>query len=82
MQDLIKECENPPNPDAFCRYENCTFQPTIYYTDPDFKGYVSLCCSEQCNLQYHLQCWKTIKEEKNLTDKVLYIFLSFFLFFF
>ncbi|GBL83600.1 hypothetical protein AVEN_196426-1 [Araneus ventricosus] len=39
LPPLIKECENPPSPDAICRYESCTLQPSIYYTDPDFKDF-------------------------------------------
>ncbi|KAF8774194.1 E3 ubiquitin-protein ligase TTC3 like protein [Argiope bruennichi] len=67
---LIKECENPPPPDAICRYEGCALQPSIYYTDPDFKGFFTINCSEQCNLQYHPHCWKNIKMAKNCTDKL------------
>ncbi|CAL1288150.1 unnamed protein product [Larinioides sclopetarius] len=70
LPPLIKECENPPLPDAVCRYEGCTLQPSIYYTDPDFKGFFTINCSEQCNLQYHTQCWKCIKTAKNCTDKL------------
>jgi len=66
---LIKNCESPPPPDATCRLEECEFQPSIYYTAPDFKGFYTLQCSEHCSLQYHPQCWKTLKNLKQYTDK-------------
>ncbi|GFS62531.1 e3 ubiquitin-protein ligase TTC3 [Nephila pilipes] len=69
LPDLIKECENPPQPNATCRFEKCTLQPSIYYTDPDFKGFYFIQCSEHCCLQYHVQCWKSIKTSANYTDK-------------
>ncbi|XP_042910098.1 E3 ubiquitin-protein ligase TTC3 isoform X2 [Parasteatoda tepidariorum] len=65
----IKECEMPPPPDAICRYEECSTQPAIYYSDADFKGFLDLQCSDHCNLQYHAVCWKALKSLKNFTDK-------------
>lgn len=69
LPDLITECENPPLPNALCRFEGCSLRPTIYYTDPDFKGLYSIKCSEQCCLQYHVQCWRSIRIVANHTDK-------------
>ncbi|GFT40292.1 e3 ubiquitin-protein ligase TTC3 [Trichonephila clavipes] len=69
LPDLIKECENPPLPNATCRYEDCSFQPSIYYYDPDFKGLYCIHCSEHCYLQYHVQCWKSIRTLANHIDK-------------
>ncbi|GFQ76830.1 e3 ubiquitin-protein ligase TTC3 [Trichonephila clavata] len=69
LPDLIKECENPPLPNATCRYEDCSLQPSIYYSDPDFKGLYCIHCSEHCYLQYHVQCWKSIRTLANHIDK-------------
>ncbi|XP_054717295.1 uncharacterized protein LOC129226690 [Uloborus diversus] len=68
IKDLIEECENPPKPVAVCRLENCS-QPHIYYSDPDFKGFICISCSEQCSLQYHVPCWRTMKTDLSLSDK-------------
>ncbi|GIX72339.1 e3 ubiquitin-protein ligase DZIP3 [Caerostris darwini] len=69
LPDIIKECENPPSPNAICRSKNCDLLQTIYFSDPNFKGFFSIQCSEQCCLQYHPQCWKIIKYTYNVTDK-------------
>ncbi|GIY54532.1 RING-type E3 ubiquitin transferase, partial [Caerostris extrusa] len=69
LPDIIKECENPPSPNAICRSKNCDILQPIYFSDPNFKGFFSIQCSEQCCLQYHPQCWKIIKYLYNVTDK-------------
>ncbi|KAK3550077.1 hypothetical protein QTP86_019173 [Hemibagrus guttatus] len=59
LENLIKTCKFPPKPDAVCRH--CLGQPLIYFTDPDFKGFIRLSCSESCKVEYHINCWKKFK---------------------
>ncbi|XP_035222280.1 E3 ubiquitin-protein ligase TTC3-like isoform X2 [Stegodyphus dumicola] len=66
---LIEECENPPPPVAVCLYDACQFNQPIYYSDPGFKGFFSVFCSEHCSLHYHPQCWKELKNSKGLSEK-------------
>ncbi|XP_058267623.1 E3 ubiquitin-protein ligase TTC3 isoform X2 [Hemibagrus wyckioides] len=59
LENFIKICKFPPKPDAVCRH--CLGQPLIYFTDPDFKGFIRLSCSESCKVEYHISCWKKFK---------------------
>ncbi|KAG8186970.1 hypothetical protein JTE90_005743 [Oedothorax gibbosus] len=69
VADLRGECENPPNPEATCRFRDCALQTAIYYSDPDFKGFFVIQCSSHCTLQYHPNCWKLLKTEYHFSDK-------------
>uniref|UniRef100_T1IWL2 RING-type domain-containing protein n=1 Tax=Strigamia maritima TaxID=126957 RepID=T1IWL2_STRMM len=72
LEKLIEFCLSPPPPDAVCRYSKCNghFKNEIYLTDPDCKGFVKVICDEECALQYHYNCWKSIKDEiKIFNDK-------------
>ncbi|XP_074467867.1 E3 ubiquitin-protein ligase TTC3 [Sebastes fasciatus] len=74
LRRAIELCKFPPIPDAICRLEKCLgpLKAEIYVTDPDFKGYIRICCCESCIVEYHTTCWKTLKtssfNEKNEKD--------------
>ncbi|XP_072449322.1 uncharacterized protein [Chiloscyllium punctatum] len=72
LKSLLKECLCYPRPEAICHYEFCythNKKPEIYASDPDFKGFVRVHCSDNCHIEYHLYCWKRCKI-KELQDKV------------
>nr|XP_019941403.1 PREDICTED: E3 ubiquitin-protein ligase TTC3 [Paralichthys olivaceus] len=74
LESAIQLCKFPPLPDAVCRLDNChsSVKAEIYLTDPDFKGFIQLCCCQSCTVEYHIACWKTLKtstfSEKNEKD--------------
>ncbi|XP_042355060.1 E3 ubiquitin-protein ligase TTC3 [Plectropomus leopardus] len=74
LESAIELCKFPPIPDAICRLEKCLGSPKteIYFTDPDFKGFIQICCCQRCVVEYHIACWKTLKtssfSEKNEKD--------------
>ncbi|KAK7907059.1 hypothetical protein WMY93_015671 [Mugilogobius chulae] len=71
LEESIELCKFPPLPDAVCRLENCIgfVKKEIYFTDPDFKGFIQIHCSQSCRVEYHMSCWKSLKSlplyEKN-----------------
>ncbi|XP_023215600.1 E3 ubiquitin-protein ligase TTC3-like [Centruroides sculpturatus] len=69
INELIEKCNNPPDPDAICRYPECTLDRKIYYSDPHFKGFCLVRCHDQCSVEYHSSCWKLLKEGLGRTDK-------------
>ncbi|KAM8742285.1 E3 ubiquitin-protein ligase TTC3 isoform 2-T2 [Acanthopagrus schlegelii] len=74
LDSSIELCKFPPIPDAICRLEKCNghLKAEIYFTDPDFKGFIQICCCQSCIIEYHMTCWKTLKassfSEKNEKD--------------
>uniref|UniRef100_A0A3P9JLH2 RING-type E3 ubiquitin transferase n=1 Tax=Oryzias latipes TaxID=8090 RepID=A0A3P9JLH2_ORYLA len=74
LESAIDLCKYPPAPDAICRLDKCLFplKAEIYFTDPDFKGFIRLCCCQKCSIEFHITCWKTVKtsvfSEKNEKD--------------
>ncbi|XP_029374493.1 E3 ubiquitin-protein ligase TTC3 isoform X2 [Echeneis naucrates] len=74
LECAIEFCKFPPNPDAICRLNKChsSLKTEIYLTDPDFKGFIKICCCQSCTVEYHIMCWKTLKTsnffEKNEKD--------------
>ncbi|XP_056141104.1 E3 ubiquitin-protein ligase TTC3 isoform X2 [Lampris incognitus] len=73
LVNAIELCKFPPKPDAVCRHENCLghTKTKIYFTDPDFKGFIQVNCSQSCVVEYHISCWKTLKTkffDKNEKD--------------
>uniref|UniRef100_A0A3P9KP96 RING-type E3 ubiquitin transferase n=1 Tax=Oryzias latipes TaxID=8090 RepID=A0A3P9KP96_ORYLA len=74
LESAIDLCKYPPAPDAICRLDKCLFplKAEIYFTDPDFKGFIRLCCCQKCSVEFHITCWKTVKtsvfSEKNEKD--------------
>lgn len=71
LEEYIERCQFPPQPDAICRYQHCQghSKAQIYFSDPDFKGFIQVVCILQCRLEYHINCWKKLKatsfEDKN-----------------
>ncbi|KAK1883048.1 E3 ubiquitin-protein ligase TTC3 [Dissostichus eleginoides] len=63
LEQAIELCTFPPPPDAICRLEICLcpMKAEIYLTDPDFKGYIRICCCQSCIIEYHIACWKALK---------------------
>ncbi|XP_053561911.1 E3 ubiquitin-protein ligase TTC3 [Bombina bombina] len=63
LENRIEECKFPPKPDALCRYEQCLNLPKtqIYFTDPDFKGFIRIVCCQFCRVEFHIMCWKKLK---------------------
>ncbi|XP_053502090.1 E3 ubiquitin-protein ligase TTC3 isoform X2 [Ictalurus furcatus] len=59
LERLIETCKFPPKPDAVCRH--CLGQDVIYFTDPDFKGFIRLSCCQNCKVEYHINCWRKFK---------------------
>ncbi|XP_070556812.1 E3 ubiquitin-protein ligase TTC3-like isoform X2 [Ptychodera flava] len=61
----IEICKSPPQPDAVCRLHDPSSNTKIdiYFSDPDFKGFVRTQCHEHCTLEFHPSCWKKIKHE-------------------
>ncbi|XP_055370636.1 E3 ubiquitin-protein ligase TTC3 isoform X2 [Betta splendens] len=82
LESAIELCKFPPIPDAICRLENCLvpFKAEIYFTDPDFKGFIRLSCCHNCIVEYHITCWKTFKtsssSDKNDKDFLLEMCLT------
>ncbi|XP_076017533.1 E3 ubiquitin-protein ligase TTC3 [Genypterus blacodes] len=74
LENGVGLCKFPPVPDAICCLDNCLgpFKKEIYFTDPDFKGFIRISCCERCIVEYHIACWKTFKTtsflEKNEKD--------------
>ncbi|XP_030834665.1 uncharacterized protein LOC585630 [Strongylocentrotus purpuratus] len=66
LKELQRWCKNPPSADATCRYMECTSKREMYFSDLDFKGYIKVQCSERCYIDYHINCWKAIKNESNI----------------
>lgn len=62
LQTSIELCKFPPKPDAMCRYDHCLgHSKQVYFTDPDFKGFIRITCCQSCNVEYHINCWKKLK---------------------
>lgn len=74
LGNAIELCKFPPPPDAVCRSEKCLcpLKTEIYFTDPDFKGYIQICCCQRCRVEFHINCWKSLKSttfcDKNEKD--------------
>ncbi|KAK9968873.1 hypothetical protein ABG768_003172 [Culter alburnus] len=62
LEKFIEVCKFPPKADAMCRHQHClahTIQ--IYFSDPDFKGFIQLTCCQSCRVEFHMSCWKKLK---------------------
>ncbi|XP_045080202.1 E3 ubiquitin-protein ligase TTC3 isoform X3 [Coregonus clupeaformis] len=74
LEESIEMCKFPPKPDAICRHQNCHghSKMEIYFTDPDFKGFIRVVCCQSCKVEYHISCWKKLKvtafSDKNEKD--------------
>ncbi|XP_078088843.1 E3 ubiquitin-protein ligase TTC3 isoform X2 [Mustelus asterias] len=74
LEEYIGKCRFPLESDAICRYQHCQghSKVQIYFSDPDFKGFIQVMCYLQCRVEYHINCWKKLKatsfEDKNDKD--------------
>ncbi|CAB1352408.1 unnamed protein product [Coregonus sp. 'balchen'] len=74
LEESIEMCKFPPKPDAICLHQNCHGHSKIeiYFTDPDFKGFIRMVCCQSCKVEYHISCWKKLKatafSDKNEKD--------------
>ncbi|XP_074652526.1 uncharacterized protein LOC141906928 isoform X2 [Tubulanus polymorphus] len=64
---LYNECQYPAPPDAICRYCDCAGNSNMYFTDPDFNGFVHVTCNYKCTIDYHTNCWRCMR--RLLPDK-------------
>ncbi|KAM6224038.1 E3 ubiquitin-protein ligase TTC3 [Rhynchocyon petersi] len=70
LEKFIEECKFPPEPEGICSYhQHCpSVKIQIYISDPDFKGFIRLLCSQICKVEFHMNCWKKLKA-LNFGDK-------------
>ncbi|KAA0704441.1 E3 ubiquitin-protein ligase TTC3 [Triplophysa tibetana] len=69
LENLVDTCTFPPKPDAVCCHSHClTHSLQIYFSDPDFKGFIQLVCCQNCRVEFHMTCWKKLKS-LSFTDK-------------
>ncbi|XP_066506429.1 E3 ubiquitin-protein ligase TTC3 isoform X2 [Hoplias malabaricus] len=62
LERYIELCKFPPKPDAICRHQHCLGHAIeIYFTDPDFKGFIRITCCQSCHVEFHINCWKKLK---------------------
>ncbi|XP_064650634.1 uncharacterized protein LOC135502068 isoform X3 [Lineus longissimus] len=63
FEDLLYLCRYPPHPDAVCFYTDCHgfYKKEIYFTDPDFQGFVRTVCYAKCMIDFHITCWKKFR---------------------
>lgn len=62
LERFVEVCKFPPKADAVCRHQHClahTIQ--IYFSDPEFKGFIQLTCCQSCRVEFHMSCWKKLK---------------------
>ncbi|XP_028322024.1 E3 ubiquitin-protein ligase TTC3 [Gouania willdenowi] len=78
LNSAIETCRFPPPPDAICRFETCLnpLKTLIYFTDPDFKGFIQICCSQRCKIEYHINCWKTLKSSMSVENEKSFLLRS------
>ncbi|XP_051973434.1 LOW QUALITY PROTEIN: E3 ubiquitin-protein ligase TTC3-like [Xyrauchen texanus] len=69
LEDLIEICTFPPKADAICRHQHCLNHTVeMYFSDPDFKGFIQMSCCQSCKVEFHISCWKKLKA-LSFTDK-------------
>ncbi|XP_057176723.1 E3 ubiquitin-protein ligase TTC3 isoform X2 [Triplophysa rosa] len=69
LENLVDMCTFPPKPDAVCCPSHCLAHSLqIYFSDPDFKGFIQLICCQKCRVEFHMTCWKKLKS-LSFTDK-------------
>ncbi|XP_035391281.1 E3 ubiquitin-protein ligase TTC3 isoform X2 [Electrophorus electricus] len=69
LESSVEMCKFPPKPDAICRHQYCLGHTVqIYFTDPDFKGFIRMSCCQRCKVEFHISCWKKFKTSE-FSDK-------------
>ncbi|XP_051539596.1 E3 ubiquitin-protein ligase TTC3 [Myxocyprinus asiaticus] len=69
LENFIEICRFPPKADAICRHRHCrSHSVEIYFSDPDFKGFIQMSCCQSCKVEFHISCWKKLKT-LSFTDK-------------
>ena len=67
---LKSELKCPPRPDAVCKYYECLKinqdnhiipSQKIFKSDPNFKPFYRVYCTDSCSLDYHDCCWSSFK---------------------
>ncbi|XP_067288766.1 E3 ubiquitin-protein ligase TTC3 [Pseudorasbora parva] len=62
LERFVEVCKFPPKPDAVCRHQHCLSHTIhIYFSDPEFKGFIQLTCCQCCRVEFHISCWKKLK---------------------
>lgn len=62
LESLVEVCRFPPKADAVCRHQQCVSHSVqIYFSDPDFKGFIQLVCCQSCRIEFHMSCWRKLK---------------------
>lgn len=67
FNELVILCMHPPKPDAIDKFPDYTGKREIFFTDPDFKGFVRVVCSDGCRFEYYPANWKKMKA--NFVDR-------------
>ncbi|XP_051542126.1 E3 ubiquitin-protein ligase TTC3-like isoform X2 [Myxocyprinus asiaticus] len=69
LENFVEMCTFPPKADAICRHQHCLNHTVeIYFSDPDFKGFIQMLCCQSCKVEFHISCWKKLKT-LSFTDK-------------
>ncbi|KAK3922955.1 E3 ubiquitin-protein ligase TTC3 [Frankliniella fusca] len=77
LANSMKTCKQYHKPDAVCFYENCLHHNqhilpsrNIFFSDPDFVGFIHIVCQENCHVHFHVTCWKEFKENMSEVQKL------------
>ena len=69
---MKSELKCPPRPDAVCKYLDCLQvnqdnhiipSQKIFKSDPNFKPFYRVYCTDSCILDFHDCCWSSIKSD-------------------
>ncbi|XP_034237967.1 E3 ubiquitin-protein ligase TTC3-like [Thrips palmi] len=74
LESSAKVCGIYHKPDAVCFHQKCSTTSSqhiipsrnIFFSDPDFNGFLTIVCSENCNIFFHLSCWKDFREHLSI----------------
>ncbi|VDI63464.1 E3 ubiquitin-protein ligase TTC3 [Mytilus galloprovincialis] len=63
VKQLLTLTKYPPVPDAVCKIhtDKEDSRALIFFSDPDFKGFVRIVCLTSCIVEFHNHCWKDFK---------------------
>ncbi|XP_076111314.1 uncharacterized protein LOC143079699 isoform X1 [Mytilus galloprovincialis] len=65
VKQLLTLTKYPPVPDAVCKIHTDMedSRALIFFSDPDFKGFVRIVCLTSCIVEFHNHCWKDFKSK-------------------